>query len=156
MTKVKKHFRKEWLGTRCVCSKSCKVFCRFLAEVGKYLAGLWCSWGCQNEAAVRPFTVLPQAFEATAAEAADFYVRSFTKEGKAGYRVTLASRLRSFLVEAAAGGSAPLTLVLEGRGRTVWSKLSAHFLEGLWKVKRLILGFLLAVIEFGIVTQLIF
>ena len=150
---MKRYFRKEWLGTRCVCSKSCKVFCRFLAEVGKYLAGLWCSWGCQNEAAVRPFTVLPQAFEATAAEAADFYVRSFTKEGKAGYRVTLASRLRSFLVEAAAGGSAPLTLVERTDG---WSKLSAHFLEGLWKVKRLILGFLLAVIEFGIVTQLIF
>ena len=30
------------------------------------------------------------SFEAAAA--ADFYVRSFTKEGKAGYRVTLASR----------------------------------------------------------------
>ena len=29
------------------------------------------------------------------AAAADFYVRSFTKEGKAGYRVTLASRRSS-------------------------------------------------------------
>ena len=151
---MKKKIRKEWLGTRCVCSKSCKVFCRFLAEVGKYLAGLWCSWGCQNEAAVRPFTVLPQAFEATAAQAAaaDFYVRSFTKEGKAGYRVTLASRLRSFLVEAAAAAAAYFST--RGERTDGWSKLSAHFLEGLWKVRCLILGFLLDTFtDICIVTQ---